>query len=103
MSLPARTPRPVTPRAERPGYPSLASIVKAGPSRGCFRAGALFGVLHRARLADDRDLDLTGVLQRVLDLLRDVARETRGLEVVELLRLDHDADLPTRLDGERLL
>ena len=33
----------------------------------------LLGVLDRARLAYDRHFDLTWVLQRLLDLLRDVA------------------------------
>src|SRR2546423_352424 len=47
-------------RVERPSIPY--SIVRRGPRRGCFRTGALFGVLHGARLADDRDLDLTRVL-----------------------------------------
>src|SRR3989441_6389851 len=64
---------------------------------------ALLGVLHRARLADDRHLDLPRVLHRLLDLLRDVAREPRGLQVVELVGLHDDADLAPRLDRERLL
>src|SRR5437773_8243236 len=63
----------------------------------------LLGVLDRARLAYDRHLDLTRVLERFLDLLRDVAREPRGREVIDLLGLHDDADLATRLDRERLL
>src|SRR5438552_14303166 len=79
------------------------SIVTVRSRRAGFRGGAfrLFGVLHRAGLADDRDLDLTRVLQRVLDLLCDVARQPRRLKIVELLGLDHDPDLATRLDRER--
>src|SRR6188474_3216507 len=36
----------------------------------------LLGVLHSARLADDRDLDLARVGQLLLDLLDDVASES---------------------------
>src|SRR5712692_11995399 len=82
---------------------STRLIVKVGARRACFRTGALFGVLHSASLPDHRYLDLTRVLQRVLDLLRDVAGEARGLEVIELVGLDHDADLATRLDSEGFL
>src|SRR5947207_13627300 len=79
------------------------SIVTVRSSRAGFRAGAfrLFGVLHRAGLTDHCDLDLTRVLQRFLDLLCDVARQARRLKIVELLGLDHDPDLATRLDRER--
>src|SRR5207237_6243314 len=80
------------------------SIVTVRSRRAGFRAGAfrLFGVFHRAGLADHRDLDLTGVLQRVLDLLCDVAGEPRRLKIVELLGLDHDPDLAARPDRERV-
>src|SRR5712691_9469294 len=103
VSLPARMPTRGSTRAGRAADPSLASIVRAGPRRRCFRSGALFGVLHRSSLANDRDFHLTGVLQRVLDLLRDVSGEARGLKIVELLGLDQDADLAPRLDRERFL
>src|SRR5439155_17308622 len=103
VSPPARMPTRGSTRAGRAAHPSLASIVRAGPRRRCFRSGALFGVLHRASLANDRDFHLTGVLQRVLDLLRDVSGEARGLKIVELLGLDDNADLATRLDRERFL
>src|SRR2546422_3081334 len=66
-------------------------------------SSAFLGVLHRARLADDRPLDLPRVLHRLLDLLRDVAREPRRLQVVELVGLHDDAHLAARLDRERLL
>src|SRR5512141_274041 len=58
---------------------------------------ALLGVLGRARLADDRHLDLARVGQAVLDLLDDVAREARGREVVDFVRADEDADLAAGL------
>ena len=63
----------------------------------------LFGVVHGARLADDRHLDLTGILHRLLDLLGDVARQPARVEVIDLLRADDDAYLASRLDGEALL
>src|SRR5207237_10176193 len=81
------------------------SIVTVRSRRAGFRTGAflLFLVFHRAGLADHRDLDLTRVLQRVLDLLCDVAGEPCRLKIVELLGLDHDPDLAARLDRERFL
>src|SRR6185295_8096814 len=63
----------------------------------------LLGVLHGARLADDRDLDLARVGQLLLDLLDDVASESAGRQVVDLLRPDEDAHLATGLDRERAL
>src|SRR5437667_12717427 len=47
------------------------SIVTVRSRRAGFRTGAfrLFGVFHRAGLANQRALDLTWVLQRVLALL----------------------------------
>src|SRR5919201_3883030 len=85
------------------------SIVRGRSSGSCFRAGAfrparrLFRVLHGSGLADDGDLDLSRVLERALDLLCDVPRKARGLEVVELVGLHHDTDLAAGLDRERLL
>src|SRR5439155_21170262 len=83
----------------------VVSIVTVRSRRVGFHAGAFrsLRVLNRASLADHCDFHLTGVLQRVLDLLRDIAGEPRGLKVVELFGLDHDADLAARLDRERLL
>src|SRR4051812_15899927 len=65
------------------------------------RSRILAGVLGRARLADDGDLDLPGILHGLLDLLADVARDTHGLEVVDLLWFDDDADLAPCLDRKR--
>src|SRR5581483_11013642 len=62
----------------------------------------LFGVLHGPRLSDHRDLDLPGILQLLLHLLRDVPGHDLGLEVVDLPRLDHDADLAPGLHRVRL-
>src|SRR5881409_3515108 len=52
--------------ARRPGAPSL-------------------GHLHRARLADHDDLDVTGVLHLGLDTLADVLGELVGVEVGDLV------------------
>src|SRR5215813_1153954 len=60
-------------------------------------------VLNRTGLANDGDLDLTGILQLGLDLLGHVAREPERLVVVDPVGLDHDAQLPPRLDREGLL
>ena len=60
-------------------------------------------VVDRARLADDGDLDLAGVLQALLDLLRDVAGQPGRPEVVDRVRLDEDPDLAPGLDGEALV
>src|SRR4249920_539882 len=62
-----------------------------------------FGVLDRTRLAHDRDLDLPGVLQLLLDLFGDVPRHHLGGEVVDVLGLDHHADLATGLHRVDLL
>src|SRR5437764_238794 len=64
---------------------------------------ALARVLHRPRLADHRDLYLSGVLQLALDLAGDLVREQHSLVVVDVVWLDHDADLPARLHGIDLL
>src|SRR5687767_6757290 len=77
---------------------------RTGPRRRRQRATAgSFRVLHRARLADDRDLDLARVSQRLLDLAHDVPREPRGREIVDLLGPNEDAYLAPSLDGKRLL
>src|SRR5262245_28685550 len=66
-------------------------------------ARALLGVLDRAGLPHDRDLDLARVLELLLYLLGDVARHDLRREVVDVLRLDHDPDLATGLHRVHLL
>ena len=51
----------------------------------------LFCVLDSTALADDIDLDLAGVIQRVLDLLCDGAGQQDDLIVADDVGLDHDA------------
>src|SRR5262245_16559039 len=61
-----------------------------------------FRVIHGARLADDRHLDLARILELVLDAPRDVLREPDRFLVGNLLALDHDPDFAPGLQRERL-
>src|SRR5213594_3602485 len=60
-------------------------------------------VLDGSRLPDHGDLDLPGILELGLDLPRDVSREPESFVVGDPVGLDDDAQLPARLDRERLL
>lgn len=62
--------------------------------------GALSGVVDRPCFPDNRDLDLTRVLQALFDLLDDVPREPARRQVVDLRGRNEDADLAPGLDGE---
>src|SRR6202030_2143936 len=64
---------------------------------------ALFRVLDRSRLPDDRHPDLTREAELGLDSLGDVAGHQLGRRVVDLLRLDEDSHLAAGLDRVRLL
>ncbi len=81
-------------RARRPGWPTMS------PRK---RIPALSGIFHRPHLPDDRDLDLPGVVQLVLDLGGDVLGDQGGPVVGDLLALDDDPDLAAGLQGEGLL
>ena len=70
---------------------------------GSFLGKTLFCVLHSAALADHIDLDLAGVIQRVLDLLGNGAGQQDDLIVADDVGLDHDADLTACLHGKGLL
>src|SRR6478752_5030231 len=54
-------------------------------------------VVRRSGLPDHRHLDLTGVLELLLDLAGDLVREQDGAVVVEGAGVEHDADLAARL------
>src|SRR5438876_3733308 len=54
--------------------------------------------LGRPQLADDRDLDPTGVFHLGLDFPRQLRREQRQMIVVDLTRVGDHPDLPTGLD-----
>src|SRR6185503_2583474 len=83
--------------ARRPGAPKMSAMNRM------FTCEALAGVLHRPRLADHDHLDLSGILELLLHLARDVGRELERSRVVDVLGLDQDPDLAPRLDRERLL
>ena len=59
----------------------------------------LFCVFDGFGLADDVDLDLTGIGKLLLDLLCDIARQEHHLILGNILGLDHNADLASGLDG----
>src|SRR5947209_7218369 len=59
--------------------------------------------LDMPRFAQDVDLDLAGIGQRLLDGLRDVVRHPRGFAVVHLFGVDDDAYFAASLHGKRLL
>ncbi len=61
--------------------------------------GPLLRDVNGARLANDDDADLAGILHLVLDLLGNVVGQNRGLGIGDLLGLDHDAELATSLHG----
>src|ERR1700749_1531990 len=90
-------------RAQRPAANLRAARERvcsgrAGSGGGRGPGAALFGLCLAgefcgAGLADYRDADLAGVGEFLLDLLGYVAGYDLGLDVVDLLWLDHDADL----------
>src|SRR3990170_2158251 len=96
--LPMRSPTISTRRMPAPGPGGRPP----GP-RSRDAARRLLRVLHGARLADDRHLDLAGIGQRLFDLAHDVARQAHRGQVVDLFGPDQDAHLPPGLHGERLL
>ena len=60
----------------------------------------LFCVVHYAALADDVDLDLSGILEFILDSSGDVVGEDDHLVIVDFFGLDHDADFTAGLNCE---
>jgi hypothetical protein len=63
-------------------------------------AAALLGIVGRARFADDRDLDLAGVFQFVLDPAGNVFRQPYRFFIRDFLAFDHDSDFPPGLERE---
>src|SRR5205823_9915215 len=63
----------------------------------------LLGEFDDTGLADHRHLDLARIAELAFDAFCDIAGEDLGPTVVDRVRLDDDADLPTRLDRERFL
>src|SRR5262249_29426353 len=64
------------------------------------RGKSLACIIDSAGLTDHRHLDLAGILQALLDLLRDIASQVNAANIVVRVRLDHDAHLTTGLDRE---
>ena len=58
------------------------------------------GDLGRAGFANDRDPDLAGVSELVLDLFGDLTSDHRRAEIIDDTRLDHHPDLASGLHGE---
>src|SRR6185295_13511070 len=86
-------------RARRPGSPNTSPTQRTVTGRvmpAC--PGASLRHLDRARLTDDHDLDVAGVLHLGLDALADVLGELVRVEVGDLLGLGHDAQLAAGLD-----
>src|SRR6478609_6737847 len=75
-----------------------AFAASAGPAPTCAALARSLGVVDGARLPDDGDLDLTRVLELVLDAARDVLREPDRLFVRDLLALHHDANFAAGLE-----
>ena len=74
------------------------------PPKDCAFGGSdLLRVFDNLRLAQDMHLDLTGILQLVLDALGELARQNDHLILGHLLGLDHHADLTAGLNGVALL
>src|SRR6185437_1947337 len=63
----------------------------------------LTGDLHHALLADDHHLDLTGVVEILLDPLGHVAGHPHRAQIVYLVRFDRDPQFPSCLDGKAFL
>src|SRR5262245_3851376 len=98
-------------RAARPPSPKTSPIIRmfierssaTGMKRGWDVRGARgcvasFGDFDGARLPDDHDLDVTGVLHLVLDALADVLGQLMGVEVGDDLGARHHAQLAASLD-----
>src|SRR5438552_3862918 len=59
--------------------------------------------IHRARLADQHDLDLSGILQLGLDTPGDLLGHRRHAHVVDVVGQYNHAHFAARLNGEHLL
>ena len=66
-------------------------------------ARTLFGKRLGTGLANDDNMNLTGILHLVLDLLGNIMRKHGRLSIVDGIRLHHDTDLAAGLHGVRAL
>src|SRR3954468_24433198 len=84
--------------AFRPGRPTTSPKIRIR-----IYSLPLPGVFYGPDLADDRDFDLSRISHLVFDFMRDLARHPRRFFVGDRVVLDDDADLPSGLNGVRLL
>src|SRR5688572_27061806 len=66
------------------------------------RAAWLFGELDATRFSDDRDADLSRILQLLFNSSHQVPRQQVRLVVIDLIRSNDDAQFPASLHGEAL-
>src|SRR2546430_13125538 len=85
-------------------HPPAPSLPRQAP---CPRDAAFSRVslrdVGKAAFADDRDLDLAGIRQLLLDLAGQVAGQDRAFRVRDRVLLHDDPDLPASLNGVGLL
>ncbi len=82
------------------GRGAVALVARRQRRRAAICLLGSLGIVHRAGLAHDADLDLAGIVHVLLDLAGDVAGKLGCADLVHFLRLDDDAHLAPRLDGE---
>src|SRR5574340_897760 len=70
--------------------------------RGMFDLQILFGVIYGTSLADDRNLDLAGILHAFLDLFGHVSCQAGGSKIIDLFRTNDNAHFASSLDGVAL-
>ena len=85
------------------GYKNLGNVKLSEkmklPRRNAAGAKFLFCVIDGLRLAQEMNLDLTGVGKLLLDLLGDIPCQKNHLVFADILGLDHDAYLAAGLNG----
>src|SRR5579884_1136098 len=74
----------------------------AAPSMICPTPGSA-SKIHRPRLSNQHDLDLSRILELRFDAPRDLLRHRRHPDVVDVVRQHDDAHFAAGLNGEHLL
>src|SRR5215217_1031087 len=90
---PGRMPRSVSNAVSRAAS-SLIERAIATPSMSSA------GKVHRACLADEHDLDLSGILKLGLDTACDLFAQCRHARIIDVIRRYYDANFAARLDCE---
>ena len=70
-------------------------MINSGTGEGLFR------VIHNPLLANDIDLDLSGIFHLVLDLLGNISCEYYHVRIRNLIGYDHDSDFSACLNSKR--